>query len=111
MSASVLDPCLFSRKDEHGKFEGTQAVLVDDTIGTGSISFADNEKLEESFFEAKPRMDAFPMRFNGIDIELQEADNNLLPVMKQTAYSKSIRQNVFTGRIRYSTRKGCVCRS
>ena len=31
------------------------------------------------------------MRFNGIDIDLREADNNLLPVMNQTAYYKSIR--------------------
>ena len=59
MSASVFDPCLFFRKDEHGKFEGTQAVLVDDTIGTGSISFADDEKLVELFFETKPENGRF----------------------------------------------------
>ena len=59
MSASVLNPCLFFRKDEHGRFEGTQAVLVDDTIGTGSISFADDEKLVELFFETKPENGRF----------------------------------------------------
>ena len=91
MTLTVLDPCLFFRNDEYGDFEGAQAVLVDDTIGTGSESFANDENLTETYFQTKHRSETFLMRLNGIDIELVNVDNYDLPVMKQRFYSKSIR--------------------
>ena len=107
MTPTVLDSCLFFRNDEHGDFEGAQAVLVDDTIGTGSESFANDENLTETYFQTKRRSEMFPMRFNGIDIGLVNVDNYDLPVMKQRSYSKSIRHfNRMFSPAEFSTARG-----
>ena len=78
---SVIDPCLFYKivtsltnngQDQFTTtFDGAQAVFVDDTIGTGTVSFQKLEATMEITFETKLKQ-SLPFKFNGFHYALQQ---------------------------------------
>eukprot|EP00171_Calliarthron_tuberculosum_P003779 IDg3779t1 len=64
MSQCVLDPCLFFKKRERD-LTGIIGTLVDDTLGVGTLEFANEEEEKSSMFDSKPRTTSFPFKFNG----------------------------------------------
>ncbi len=62
MVQSVMDPCLFFKKQKN-ELVGMIGTLVDDTLGIGNPSFADEEERKSKRFDVKEREDTIPFRF------------------------------------------------
>ena len=69
---SVLDPCLFYRKDKN-QLQGIVGTLVDDTLAAGNEEFSLEEENRSHLFDVKPRDTDFPFKFGGYNInELED---------------------------------------
>ena len=81
MQHCVLDPCLFflhaedTTSNDGIVIEGVQAILVDDTLGTGDSIFEQKESGVEQVFETKERS-YLPFKFNGSHLELVKIDED-----------------------------------
>ncbi len=53
MVQSIMDPCLFFKK-EKAKLVGMIGTLVDDSLGIGTSAFADEEERKSKRFDVKP---------------------------------------------------------
>ena len=97
MQHCVLDPCLFflhaedTTSNDGIVLEGVQAVLVDDTLGTGDSNFEQKESGVEQVFETKERS-YLPFKFNGSHLELVKIDEDDWDAIlqQQHAYGQTI---------------------
>lgn len=92
MMASVLDPCFFFRATfDDRDFDGAQAILVDDTLGTGSEDFARDEMKTGQVFQTKTRIMQLPFKFNGAYIEQSDLARHAIR-MHQIPYTSQLGQ-------------------
>jgi len=114
LEQTVMDPCLFYKCEPHDPndevppleevqerekvegqgFIGAQALLVDDTLGTGNEDFSESERKIGISFETKPRCDTLPIKFNGVNIEWYPIDGERIsPVrMQQLQYASTVKK-------------------
>ena len=117
MQHSVLDPCLFyvhdSPLDDEAKqciLDGIQAVLVDDTLGTGSPQFEELEKGVERVFETKERS-YLPFKFNGSHLDLMKTENDECDAILQQQYDYGKSITVLTDNYtsdEFATKRGMI---
>lgn len=67
MNQTVLDPCLFFRKND-GVLSDIQGTLVDDSISTGTTALAELDEKSSRKFECKPKSDKLPVEFRGVEL-------------------------------------------
>ncbi len=86
MVQSLMDPCLFLKK-EKAELVGIIGTLVDDSLGIGNSAFGDEDESKSKRLDVKPR-EEFPFRFTGCDISSESG----MVKLHQTKYAQSLKK-------------------